>query len=352
MFNFQNHFKMKKFYLLIAGVALSICSCSNAVDGNAPVEEKQMQGGDLVVKTSAAEIPEMQAFKGSDIKSFNVETGEITFVNFTYRDIICDSLAYDRKFAFYLDEDLLFTATVVGGFSSLAINDLVFYYDGRRMYLKDGYPDFSINSNPNLNEQHLRERAEAAEKRKPAWERFLRYLDENSLLTDRESDAPKDDDVPGTIIPSVIYDLSATIMTEEGLKGMVFIGKSILSFNPETREIVFSDYNILANLNELAPIRLDIFREDSLLLSATVIASDNPQTVNDLVFLIDTKKQDGFYRPDNFKYYLPDGYPALENLESGREEARRIREENAQKRTAEWNAFVRYFIDAGKIAGS
>jgi hypothetical protein len=340
---------MKKFYLLIVGAALSICSCGNAVDGNLPAEDRQMQGGSLVVKTSAVEIPETQAFKGSDIKSFHVETGEITFVNYTYRDLICDSLAYDRKFAFYLDEDLLFTATAVGGFSSLAINDLVFYYDGRRMYLRDGYPDFSMNSNPNLNEQHLRERAEAAEKRRPAWERFLRYLDENSLLTDRESDVPKDD-MPDTIIPSVLYDLSASITTENGLKGMVFIGKSILSFNPETREIVFSDYNILANLNELAPIRLDIFREDSLLLSATVIASDAPQTVNDLVFLIDTKKQDGFYRPGEFKYCLPDGYPALENLESGREEARRIRDENARKRATGWNAFVRYFMDAGKIA--
>jgi hypothetical protein len=345
MFNFQNHFKMKKFYLLIAGVTLSICSCSNAVDGNAPVEG-QAQGGELLVKTRAAEIPETQAFKGSDIKSFNVETGEITFLNFTCRDI-CESLAYDRKFAFYLDDDLLFTATAVSGFSSAVINDLVFYFDGRKMYLTDGYP--SIGHLSYFDERHYA-RAEAAEKRKPAWERFLRYLDENNLLTDRDSDAPTNIDSTDILIPPAVYDLSATIMHEEGFTGTVFIGKAIMSFNPETREIVFESSSILSNLYQLAPIQLDIFRESDLLLSATVIASDKPQTVNDLVFLIDTKKQDGFYRPGEFKYYIPDGYPALENLESGREEAQRTREENARKRAAEWDAFVQYFIDAGKIA--
>ncbi|MDR1201832.1 MAG: hypothetical protein LBL58_09430 [Tannerellaceae bacterium] len=340
---------MRNFYLLIAGVIFSLCSCSE--EGNTPIVKEEVQGGELVVKTKAVETPETQAFKGSDIKSFNVETGEITFVNLSYHDI-CGSLAYDRKFTFYLDEDLLFTATAVGSFSSSMINDLVFYYDGKRMYLKDGYPDFSIHSNPNLNEQQRQERKEAAEKRKPAWERFVRYLDENNLLTDRDSDVPTDDDSPDIPVPSVDYDLSATITHEgdsETWTSMVFIGKSILSFNPETREIVFSDYNILSNLCEFAPIQLNIFREGNLLLSATVIASDNPQTVNDLVFQIETKKQDGFYRPGEFKYYIPDGYPALENLESGMEEAQRIREENAQKRDAEWNTFIRYLNDAGKI---
>jgi hypothetical protein len=119
--------------------------------------------------------------------------------------------------------------------------------------------------------------------------------------------------------------------------------------NPRTREIVFDGYNILSNLYEFAPIQLNIFREGTHLLSATVIASDTPQTVNDLVFLIETKKQDGFYWMNEFKYYILDGYPALENLELGREEAQRIREENAQKRKAGWDAFIQYLTDTGKI---
>jgi hypothetical protein len=340
---------MKKLYLLIAGAAFSFYSCSQVEEGNAPVAKEEAQSGELVVKTKAMETPETQAFKGNDIKSFNVETGEITFINLTYSDI-CNSLAYDRKFVFYLEDDSLFTATAVGVFSSFIMNDLVFYYDGKRMYLKDGYPDILIYSNPNLNEQQRRERAEATEKRKPAWERFIRYLDENNLLTDRDSDVSADDEpLPDIPVPPVIYDLSATITLEEGLTSTVFIGKCILSFNPETREIVFDGYNILSNLYEFAPIQLDIFREGTHLLSAIVITSDTPQTVNDLVFLIETKKQDGFYWMNEFKYYIPDGYPALENLELGREEAQRIREENAQKRKAGWDAFIRYLTDAKKI---
>jgi hypothetical protein len=338
MFNFRNHFKMKKIYLLAAGVVFSFYSCSHTEEANAPVGEEDVQSGELVVKTKAMETPEAQAFKGSDIKSFNVETGEITFVNFTYHDI-CDSLAFDRKFIFYLEDDSLFTATAVNGFSSYVINDLVFYYDGKRMYLKDGYPDFAVYSN--INEQRaqmLQAREEAAERRKPAWERFIRYLDENNLLTDSDSNVAEDNEAqPDVPVPPVVYDLSATITTGDGLTGTVFIGKSILSFNPGTREIVFSDYNILSNLYEFAPVRLDIFREGNLLLSATVITSDNPQTVNSLVFLIDTKKQDGFYRPAEFRYYILDGYPALENPGPDREEA--------------WNTFVQYLNDTGKIAG-
>jgi hypothetical protein len=341
---------MKLIILLATGVLFSLCSCSSN-ENNVLVKEDVL--GELIVKTRASKISETQAFKGSDIKSFNVKTGEITFINLTYHDI-CDSLAYDRKITFYLEEELLFTAAAVGSFSSFTINDLVFYYDGKRIYLKDGYPDFAVYSN--VNEQHrqmLQAREEAAEKRKPAWERFIRYLNENNLLTDRDSDVPEDNDLPDIPVPSVEYDLSATI-THEGNSGewksLVFIGKSILSFNPKTREIVFDSHNILSNLNELAPIRLDIFRDGNPLLSATIIVSDNPQTVNDLVFMIDnTKKQDASYQLNEFKYHILDGYPALENLESGREDARRIREENAQQREAEWNTFIRYLTDAGKI---
>ncbi|MDR0699686.1 MAG: hypothetical protein LBG28_10790, partial [Tannerella sp.] len=45
------------------------------------------------------------------------------------------------------------------------------------------------------------------------------------------------------------------------------------------------------------------------------------------------------------KFYLSDGYPALTNGE----EWKQIREENAQKRKAEWDIFIQYLRDAGKI---
>ena len=165
-----------------------------------------------------------------------------------------------------------------------------------------------------------------------------------------ESDAP----VPAIppvepVNPEPVYDLSATITTKEGYTGEVFIGKAIQSFNPETHEIVFYDNNILTNLNELAPIQLNIFKEKEFLMSATVIASDAPQTVNDLVFLIDVKKRGNFYYPQEFKYYFLDGYPALDKISGDKEEAGQMRETNAQKRKTNWDIFLKYLTEAGKI---
>ena len=144
------------------------------------------------------------------------------------------------------------------------------------------------------------------------------------------------------------YDLSAKITPKDGTTGDVFIGKAIKSFNPETGEIVLD--NILANLSELAPIQLDIFNGEEFLMSATVIASDAPQTtVNDLVFLIDVEKRGEFYYPMEFKYYFLDGYPALDEITGNKEEAEQIREANAQKRKANWEVFINCLTESGKI---
>ena len=146
-----------------------------------------------------------------------------------------------------------------------------------------------------------------------------------------------------------VYDLSASCMLNEAYVSNIFIGKAIRSFKPETREMLFG--NILANLYEFAPTQLDIYREKELLINATVIASDAPQTVNDLVFLIDVEKREKGYYPDEFRYYFLDGYPALDEIADSREreEARRIREINAQKREVKWGAFLDYLTETGKI---
>jgi hypothetical protein len=79
-----------------------------------------------------------------------------------------------------------------------------------------------------------------------------------------------------------------------------------------------------------------------------VIASDKPQTVNDLVFFIEVKKQNGYYYGNEFKYYLLDGYPGLDEV-ANRNEAEELRQENAQKRKAAWDAFIGYLNGEGKI---
>ena len=152
---------------------------------------------------------------------------------------------------------------------------------------------------------------------------------------------------PTPPVEPVVYDLSGNVNWSFGYRD-VFIGKAIYSFDPNTQEMVFG--NILANLNEFAPLQLDILREKELLMSATVIASDKPQIVNDLVFLIKVANHGGFYYPNEYKYYFLDGYPALDELpEADREEAKLTREANAKKRKPGWETFIKYLTETGKI---
>ena len=148
---------------------------------------------------------------------------------------------------------------------------------------------------------------------------------------------------PTPPVEPVVYDLSGKIGP-----GEMFIGKGIISFNTETREMVFS--HIVDNLNTISPITLEIFREKELLMNATMIATDDPRIVNDLVFLIDMPKRGEFYYPMETKYYFLDGYPALDELPTAdREEAKLMREANAKKRKSGWEAFLKYLTETGKI---
>ena len=172
------------------------------------------------------------------------------------------------------------------------------------------------------------------------------YLGYEIYYIDTEAPAPpveQDDAEP------YVYDLSASCMLYGDYVDNIFIGKAIRSFKPETREMVFG--NILANLYEFAPTQLDIYREKELLISATVIVSDAPQTVNDLVFLIEVDKREEVYYMNGFRYYFLDGYPVLDEIadDEEREEARQLREINAQKREAKWGAFLDYLTETGKI---
>jgi len=333
-------------FLFMTSLALATFSCNSNKNDNADNADKN-KGSELIMTTRSVETTETLTFTGSDIKSFNAATGEIVFKHLAYHDI-CDSLLYDQKLDFFLDDELLFTATATGSYSSRMINDLVFYYDGKRMYLHDGYPNFEyLNVITEAIKQALQLREQAAKERQPAWERFNRYLSDNNLLTDQTTDVPDENEGGGDYIyrPSV-HDLSAniTIKGDSTWESTVFIGQAIKSFNPTTREIVFDGYNILANLNEFAPIRMTIYRKGTPLFDATVIDSNKPQTVNDLVFLIDTRKQFA----NEWQYYLPDGYPELDNL-ADPAPAAELRQSNAQKRKAEWAEFIKYLSDAGKI---
>ncbi|GAE83118.1 hypothetical protein JCM10512_1373 [Bacteroides reticulotermitis JCM 10512] len=49
------------------------------------------------------------------------------------------------------------------------------------------------------------------------------------------------------------------------------------------------------------------------------------------------------------KYYLLDGYPSLESLGANKLESEKVRNENFEKRKANWTKFLNYLRDAGKI---
>ncbi|MDR3128731.1 MAG: hypothetical protein LBU03_00525 [Tannerellaceae bacterium] len=130
-------------------------------------------------------------------------------------------------------------------------------------------------------------------------------------------------------------------------ENIVFSGNDIKSFNVATGEIVFTGSSTANNLNKRIVglfVKLAFYLGEKPLLVADVYSPIASFFYNDLVFVI-----------EDSKFYLLDGYPSLDKFANLGEDGskknaiQRIREDNAQKREAEWNAFIRYLTDAGKI---
>jgi hypothetical protein len=309
-------------------MAIGLLSCATEED------EASNSGAELVVVTKAtASDKGIEAFKGSDVKSFNSATREIIFKELTYDEIMA-SVSVNKKLSFYLDNDFLFDAFVIESDSSGIITDLIFYVDARhRMYLIDGYA-YSSQYRPGENREAFVK----------AWERFIQYLDENNLLIN-EPETPNESEEP------VMKNGLLGTHTLEGStwRFSAFEDKDVLSFNPATREIVFE--SITGNLVSFTPTLLSFYLDKGLLFDATAIASDRPVApVNDLVFFIETKidEESGGYAGFEFRYYLLDGYPSLDKL-ANKEEAGKERESAAQKRKVQWDRFIQYLTDKGKI---
>ncbi len=144
---------------------------------------------------------------------------------------------------------------------------------------------------------------------------------------------------PGVVVPAPPVDETPK---EENI---AFTGNDIKFFNVTTREIIFSN---------LTPEEIDkrvgmsstltFYLNDELLCESISVAPlYSSWTYHNLVlaFSLDLKH-----------CYLLDGYPSIEVLgptEENREKAKLAREENAQKRKAGWEAFIKYLRDAGKI---
>jgi hypothetical protein len=135
---------------------------------------------------------------------------------------------------------------------------------------------------------------------------------------------------------------------------LVITVDEIKSFNVTTREIVFTDLifkKFTTSIDECVYDSLTIYYGDKLLfekIPKTCPVMSN--AINDLVLI-------WFYNESlEIKFHLADGYPEWdmdgEQIMYGDGKPidwKKIRRENAERRKAEWDIFIKYLTDAGKI---
>jgi RNA recognition motif-containing protein len=128
---------------------------------------------------------------------------------------------------------------------------------------------------------------------------------------------------------------------------IAFNGNDIKSFNVTTGEIIFASSSTADDLNKRIVglfVKLAFYLGEKPSLVADVYSPLSSYFYHDLVFVI-----------EDSKFYLLDGYPTLDKIGNSdgdgkrKTEIQQIRKDNAQKRKTEWNAFIRYLTDAGKI---
>jgi hypothetical protein len=134
-----------------------------------------------------------------------------------------------------------------------------------------------------------------------------------------------------------------------GDRTVVFNGNDIKSFNLTTGELIFSNLTFEQLRSRTENYTLTFYLGDRELFKSASIGFDSllilsGTVINDLVFIL---------RGDmNERLYLMDGFPGLDWIKrfgATVEEAATEREANAQKRKAEWDLFIEYLKDAGKM---
>jgi hypothetical protein len=196
-----------KSFLFSAGLIFFLASCSN--DANVP-SDKESATGDLSVLTtkvaSYAETSEKTVvFNGSDIKSFNLTTGELIFSNLTFEQL--RSRTENYTLTFYLGDKELFKSASIGYdtlflLSGKVINDLVFILRGdldERLYLMDGFPGLDWVKNFGVSEAEAAQQREAnAQQRKAEWDLFIEYLKDAGKVTEQPSSGNPGNSIPPT----------------------------------------------------------------------------------------------------------------------------------------------------------
>jgi hypothetical protein len=150
---------------------------------------------------------------------------------------------------------------------------------------------------------------------------------------------------------SVIATGTSTYAGTDETQTVAFTGDDIESYNASTGELIFNDLSFEQVRSRTEEYTLSFYLGDSKLFESASIGYDTAwilsgKVIDDLVFIL---------RSDmNERLYLMDGYPALDwigsNHDSDEEAAsRKKRAENVQKRAEEWELFINYLQDAGKL---
>ncbi|GHT38291.1 hypothetical protein AGMMS49965_01170 [Bacteroidia bacterium] len=146
-----------------------------------------------------------------------------------------------------------------------------------------------------------------------------------------------DEKLTGELTARVTRTLISEIPREELI---AFTGDDIKSFNIKTGEIVFTGLtveDVRARVSNSTKLTF-YFDGKPLFESTSIETGVSSYMYNNLIFT---------WFEDNF--YLADGYPlALDGDAHLPNNARQERDENAQKRAAEWDKFVKFLRDAGK----
>lgn len=126
----------------------------------------------------------------NDIKSFNIETGELVLKSGQiFSEVVSSIEPFQKKVGlystttFYLDGNPIFESIPIQPeYASSVHNDLTFVFVGSKFYLLDGSPSLeSLGPNKSTSET-IRE--ENTQKRKASWDKFIKYLQNAGKLVE------------------------------------------------------------------------------------------------------------------------------------------------------------------------
>ncbi|MDR2148501.1 MAG: hypothetical protein LBE91_18820 [Tannerella sp.] len=346
---------MKRTVLLLmafTSLAFTGCQTDTQVDPEPATSRLIIRAANTEITTRSgagdSNSQEPVVFTGDDILWFNETTGELRFKGNTS---MRSALHGDVKF--YLGDEFLFPSMVfTSDLSSMSVNSLVLYHNilENKLYLANGYPAIRPESGK-FNEQQAAWQIERAANRKKItsqWAKFIEELKKEGKYQNSGGVPVESNPAAGKL--SVVATRGAKTYAGGGEDiFLAFTSDDIKSFDPKWGQLRFNNMNFRNLWDKINDSNLTFYLDDEALFTSASFGYDTLMILsnyvfNDLVFLM-RGVEDG-------TLYLLDGFPELDRVEQlglDREEARQIREQNAEKRKSEWAVFLRYLTDNGKI---